>query len=80
LDVIRLPFSILTPAPALGFCNPGAASPSLWARRQSTVEAAARFPELNLDHTSPACSGLGATARSIFASRSPPEVASRNLK
>jgi hypothetical protein len=38
------------------------------------MEAAARFPELNPDHTGPACSGLGTTARSIFTPRLPPEV------
>ena len=41
------PFSIITPAPTLGFCNPGAASLGLRTRRQSAVQAAARLPELN---------------------------------
>jgi hypothetical protein len=67
-------FSIKTPAPALGFRNSSATGLRFWTRRQSTVEAAARFPELYSDHTSPARSGLGAAARSIFASRSLPEV------
>jgi hypothetical protein len=47
LDVVHLPFSIRMPAPALGFRNPGATSLSFRARRQCTVEAAARFPELD---------------------------------
>jgi len=47
LDVIHLPFSIRTPAPALGFCNPGATGFGLRARGQSTVKPAARLSELN---------------------------------
>jgi hypothetical protein len=47
LDVIRLPFSIRAPAPAVGFCNPGATSFGFWTRGQSAMEPAARFSELN---------------------------------
>jgi hypothetical protein len=68
------PFSIITPAPALRFGNPGAASLGLRTRRQSAVQAAARFPELNPHPTRPARSGFGAAARSIFASPLPSEV------
>ena len=70
----RLPFSIKAPAPALSFRNPRPTSLSFRARRQSTMEAATRLPELNPHHTGPARSSFGATARSIFASWSPPEV------
>jgi hypothetical protein len=63
-----------TPAPALGFCNPGTTNPRLWSRRQSTVKPAARLPEFNSDHTGPAYSSFGTTARSIFTPRLPPEV------
>jgi hypothetical protein len=65
---------IKAPAPALSFRNPRPTSLSFRAGRQSTMEAATRLPELNPDHTGPARSGLGATERAIFASRSPPEV------
>jgi hypothetical protein len=71
---IASPFSIITPAPTLGFCNPGAASLGLRTRRQSAVQAAARFPELNPHPTRPARSGFGTTDRSIFAPWSLPEV------
>jgi hypothetical protein len=67
-------FSIKAPAPTLRFRNPGATGLSFRARRQSTVEAAARLPELDSDHTAPARAGLGATARSIFASLLPPHA------
>jgi hypothetical protein len=51
--------SIITPAPTLGFCNPGTASLGLRTRRQSAVQAAARFAELNPHPTRPARSGFG---------------------
>jgi hypothetical protein len=53
------PFSIITPTPALSFRNPGAASLSLWVRRQSTVEAAARFSEFDPHQARLASSGFG---------------------
>lgn len=39
--------TILTPAPALGFGDPGTASLRFRPGRQSTMKAAARFPELD---------------------------------
>jgi len=56
-------FSIKTPAPALGFRNSSATGLRFWTRRQSTVETAARFTELDSDPTSPARSGLGNSAQ-----------------
>jgi integrase len=54
------------PAPALRFRNARTAGRSLRASRHSTVEAAARFAELNPDHTGPSRSGLGTATRSVL--------------
>jgi hypothetical protein len=66
--------AVSTPAPALCLGDSGAPSLGLRTGRQTTVKAAARLAELDPDHAGPARSGLGATARSIFASPLPPEV------
>jgi hypothetical protein len=53
------PFSIKTPALALRFRNPGTTSLSFWPSRQSTIEAAARFSELNPQQAASTRSGFG---------------------
>jgi hypothetical protein len=58
---------------AWSLSNPGAIGFGLRARRQSTMEPAARFPELNPDHSGPARSSFGTTERSVFAA----EIAAR---